>query len=485
MNALYYGDNLEVLREHVADESIDLIYLDPPFNSKRNYNILFKSPSGEESDAQITAFEDTWKWGEQAEREYDEVISSHNPTTASMVAAMRSFLGESDTMVYLAMMANRLLELHRVLKQTGTVYLHCDPTASHYLKILMDSIFGPKQFRNEIVWAYRGGGRPKKDFGRKHDIIFRYSKTDNYYFYPDNVRIPYQAEGLGRTDDAMWGRHKGTDKVYRPNPLGKVPEDWWPIDALNANAPERLGYPTQKPLVLLERIVKVSSKDGDMVLDPFCGCGTTLHASEVLKRQWTGIDITHLAIALIESRLREAFPAIQFQTRGTPRTLDGAIDLARRDKHQFELWACSLVSARPAQAGKKGADRGIDGIKFFTDINPQTRDRVTRKIIVSVKGGENVGVSMIRDLVGTMQRSRADLAWFVTLTPPTQPMIREAAAAGLYKAGDGKSYPKVQILTVEGLLKGTQRAEYFDISPEDINFRKAQAEKQRNQSSLF
>jgi site-specific DNA-methyltransferase (adenine-specific) len=271
---LYYGDNLEVLRESIKDESIDLIYLDPPFNSKRGYNLLFKSPDGHESNAQITAFDDSWHWNAQAEHEFNEILHQPNTDVAEMMQALRKFLGENDMMAYLTMMCNRLLELHRVLKPTGSLYLHCDPTASHYLKIVLDGVFGGQNFRNEIAWCYRGGGSSKTDFGKRHDIIFRYTKTEEYSFFADAVRIPYQAEGLGRTDDAMWGKHKGTDKVYKPNPLGKIPEDWWLINILNANDPERLGYPTQKPLALLERIIKASCPENGTVLDPFCGCGT-------------------------------------------------------------------------------------------------------------------------------------------------------------------------------------------------------------------
>jgi len=306
-NKLYFGDNLDVLREHIPDESVDLIYLDPPFNSKATYNVLFKEKNGSKSAAQIKAFDDSWHWGLESEQAYHEVVTKGPRKLADLLQALRQFLGPNDMMAYLTMMAIRLVELHRVLKSTGTIYLHCDPTASHYLKLLMDATFGPRNFRNEIVWAYRGGGRPRKDFARKHDIIFRYSKSDKYAFYPDAVRIPYQAEGIKRSDDSMWGRHPGTNKVYKPHPLGKVPEDWWPMDALNANSPERLGYPTQKPRALIERIIKASSKEGDLVLDPFCGCGTTLVAAEGLHRRWIGIDVSPIAITLTQRRLHSAF----------------------------------------------------------------------------------------------------------------------------------------------------------------------------------
>jgi site-specific DNA-methyltransferase (adenine-specific) len=226
-NQLYFGDNLDILRgNHIPVASVDLIYLDPPFNSNATYNILFAEKSGEKSAAQITAFEDTWHWGEEAAAAFDDVIRGDRPKLADLLRALRAFLGQNDMMAYLTMMAVRLTELHRVLKPTGSLYLHCDPTASHYIKLLMDSIFGVKNFRNEIIWAYRGGGASKKNFGKRHDVIFRYSKSNDYYFYPDPIRIPYQAEGIGRKDDSMWGKHKGVNRIYKPHPLGKIPEDW-------------------------------------------------------------------------------------------------------------------------------------------------------------------------------------------------------------------------------------------------------------------
>lgn len=481
MKNLHYGDNLEVLRESIRDESVDLIYLDPPFNSKRGYNLLFKSPDGHESNAQITAFDDTWHWNAQAEREFTEILHQKNTDVAEMMQALRKFLGENDMMAYLTMMCNRFLELHRVLKSTGSLYLHCDPTASHYLKIVLDSVFGKENFRNEIVWCYRGGGASKKDFGKRHDIIFRYSKTNNYFFYPDNVRIPYQAEGLGRTDDAMWGKHKGTNKVYKPNPLGKIPEDWWPINILNANDPERLGYPTQKPLVLLERIINSSSKEGDVLLDPFCGCGTAVHAAEKLNRRWIGIDITHLAISLIEKRLKDAFPGIDIDVHGTPRDTEGAADLAKRDKYQFQWWACSLVNAQPYQGKKKCADSGIDGLIFFHDD-----DKEAKKIIVSVKGGNNVGVAQIRDLGHVVEREKAAIGLFVTLAPPTSHMKTEAVKAGYYESKiTGNKYPKLQVLTIDGLLSGVERLQYPQLGSSAVTFKKAKTEDKSKQTSLL
>jgi site-specific DNA-methyltransferase (adenine-specific) len=231
-------------------------------------------------------------------------LAKNYPALTAFIASIGAIHSEAMK-AYLTYMAQRIIEMHRILKDTGSLYLHCDPTASHYMKVVLDEIFGKNNFRNEIIWCYRGGGSPKKDFGRRHDVIFRYSKTDAYTFIADRIRIPYQAEGLGRTDDAMWGKHKGTDKVYKPNPLGKIPEDWWLMNILNANDPERTGYPTQKPLALLHRIIKVSSNEGDIVMDPFCGCATTCVAAQQLGRKWIGIDIAEQAVDVLVERLSD------------------------------------------------------------------------------------------------------------------------------------------------------------------------------------
>ena len=449
MNHLYYGDNLGILRTEIAPESVDLIYLDPPFNSNATYNVLFRSPEGSKSKAQIEAFDDTWHWGKEAAIYFDEVIKSGNTRTAEMLRAMRSFLGENDMMAYLTMMAMRLLELHKVLKPTGSLYLHCDPTASHYLKILLDSVFETGNFRNEITWCYRGAGYPKKDFGRRHDIIFRYSKTNEYTFNLDDVREPY-----AQATEERFKHHIGNvrgDKDYgvqQLHPKGRHPDDWWQIQPIAPSSKERLGYPTQKPLVLLEKIIKASSNEGDVVLDPFCGCGTAVHAAEKLRRKWIGMDITHLAISLIEKRLNDAFPKIKYEVHGAPEDWAGAEALARLDKYQFEWWAVSLVDAQPWGGKKKGADKGIDGVIYFTG-----KDKKTEKAIVSVKGGKNVGVAMIRDLVGVLKRENSPIGLFITLTEPTRDMIKEAAAAGIYDAY-GIKCPRVQILTIKELLEG-------------------------------
>ena len=562
-NRLYFGDNLHVLREHIADASVDLIYLDPPFNSKRDYNLLFKTPKGHESDAQITAFEDSWHWGEQAEREYAEILRQPNTDVAELMPALRSFLGENDMMAYLVMMANRLLELHRVLKPTGSLYLHCDPTASHYLKIVLDAVFGIYQFQNEIVWKRTGAHSSAKRYGPIHDVIFFYSKSerfvwkdfrieyeteylDKYYKYDDGDGRLYwrnsltaagtrngssgrswkgfdpksqgahwkftteNLDDLDRDGKIYWPSNGGWPQIkrYRDELKGVVLSDLWDdIDKINPVASERLGYPTQKPLALLERIINASSNEGDVVLDPFCGCGTAVDAAQKLGRRWIGIDITHLAIALIEKRLKDRYPYLNrtkpekaaasasgvaetvpdymqtFEVIGTPEDLDGARNLAERDKYQFQWWACSLVNAQPYQGKKKGADGGIDGLIFFQDDKD-----VAKKIVVSVKGGDNVNVAMVRDLAHVVAREKAEIGLFVTLADPSKPMTTEAIKEGFYTSPTTSTeFPRIQILTIAGLLDGSERARYPDLAQGGHTFKKAKLDpgKKKDQGKLF
>lgn len=502
-NTLYYGDNLHVLREHVKDESVDLIYLDPPFNSNANYNILFKSPDGHNSDAQIEAFEDTWHWNDSAEQAFDEVMRSGNTAAFELLRAMRGFLGDNDMMAYLAMMAVRLLELHRVLKPTGSLYLHCDPTASHYLKLLLDGVFGAMNCTNEIVWQRTAAkGLAFTRFPSTHDVIFYYRKSNHSTWNPqygshsekylkshysnieegtgrrytlDNLINPnanrpnLTYEFLGVTRVWRWTKERmqaayEEGRVVQPNP-GSVPRHkryldeqegtpftdvWTDIAPLNSQAQERLGYPTQKPLALLERIISASSNEGDVVLDPFCGCGTAVHAAQKLRRQWLGIDVTHLAISLIEKRMKDAFPGAAFTVEGRPQDLSSALDLAERDKYQFQWWAVSLVDALPFGGKKKGADGGIDGLIYFKPDGKRTE-----KALVSVKGGKNVDVKMIRDLHSAMEREKAPFGVFICAGMPTKPMEREAAAVGVWtNEYTGRNHPRLQILTLAELFKG-------------------------------
>ncbi len=541
MRNLYYGDNLQVLRECIKDESIDLVYLDPPFNSKRDYNLLFKSPKGHSSPAQIEAFKDSWHWDRQAEQEYDEILHQKNTDVAEMIRALRRFLGENDMMSYLVMMCNRLLELHRVMKPIGSLYLHCDPTASHYLKIVLDGVFGKKNFRNEITWKRSSPHNDSTNrFGRISDCIFYYSKTDKTYF--NKLFTPYAEKYISDEWNLLSsGRYYKAENMLDPQgkmkeydfhgtvarwrttlekfeelwsmPQTEVPgshgriklgkngcptkrcrivfldelegvplqDIWDDVPYIAGGSPESLGYPTQKPLALLERIIKASCPENGVVLDPFCGCGTATHAAEKLGRQWIGIDITHLAISLIEKRLKDAFPNISIDVHGTPKDIDAARDLARRDKYQFQWWACSLVNAQPYQGKKKGADGGIDGIIYFHDD-----DKEAKKIIVSVKGGDNITVAMLRDLCHVVEREEAEIGLFVTLTEPTAPMQTEAVKAGYYDSRIiQRKYPKIQILTINGLLTGTEKAEYPDWKQGSSTFKKAQVEQKGKQEELF
>jgi len=507
-NQLYFGDNLEILRgQHIPAGSVDLIYLDPPFNSNATYNVLFAEKSGEKSAAQITAFEDTWQWGQEAMAAYDDAMKLGPRKLADLLQALRAFLGQNNMMAYLTMMAVRLVELHRVLKPTGSIYLHCDPTASHYLKMIMDAIFGAKNFINEIVWnRAHPKGHAYKRFARNHDVILvfckefdqvkwipQYSihdadkvsqqytlKDENGRLYqltsllnpnPDRPNLTY--EFLGVTKVWRWTKERMMEELERgriivPKNGEGIPRykryldeqkgvpigDFW-SDIEFAAGSERLGYPTQKPEALLERIIRASSNDGDLVLDPFCGCGTALNVAERLKRRWIGIDITHLAITLIKERLKDSFgdDLAPYEVIGEPADVLSAEALALTNRHQFEWWALGRVAARPAQDKKKGADSGIDGVIHFDDDNSGKYKRV----LIQVKSGA-VKAGDIRDLKGVLEREQAAIGAFLTLKPPTKPMREEAAAAGFYEPVHfpGHRYPRLQILTIAELFAGKE-----------------------------
>lgn len=383
-NKLYYGDNLVVLKG-LPDESVDLIYLDPPFNSNKNYNILFENERGVASEAQIQAFNDTWKWDSTAEKTWAHILQTMDPSIVNLLTALRQHLGSNNVASYLVMMAPRLQELRRVLKPTGSIFLHCDPTSSHYLKLLMDAIFTPSNFRNEIAWCYRQGGRSNRFFARKHDTIFFYSKTDNWVFNADDIRVPYHGTGGYQTSGR--GVTNPNGRTYLPNPKGKIPEDWWDIPAIPPMSEERIGYPTQKPLALLELIIKACSNEGQIVLDPFCGCGTTIVAAEKLNRNWIGIDITHLAITLVRTRLQQLFGSTLrgYEVSGVPVDVDGARALALQDRYQFQWWALGLIGARPFEPNRKGPDGGVDGYIYF---NYEIQSARVGTIVVQVKSGK-------------------------------------------------------------------------------------------------
>jgi DNA modification methylase len=507
-STLYYGDNLDILRRYVADESVDLVYLDPPFNSARNYNVLFAEQDGTRAAAQIRVFEDTWQWDEAAAAAYHEVVESGGKVS-EVLQAFRLFLGDSDMLAYLSMMAPRLVELHRVLKSTGSLYLHCDPTASHYLKLLLDAVFGPRNFRTEIVWkrssAHSDAKQGRKQHGHIHDVILFYTRSDDWTW--NTVYTPYDQEyldGFYKYIEEGTGRRYRLDNLTAAKPGGDTSYDykgrspykgrywaysrekmeafdrdgrlffppsggtpsykryldemegvplqdiWTDIAPIGAQAAERLGYPTQKPEALLERIISSNTNEGDIVLDPFCGCGTTIAAAQSLKRRWIGIDITHLAINLIRTRLLDTYGSgAKFAVIGEPTTVQDAEELAKTDQYQFQWWALGLVGARPVEQ-KKGADKGIDGRLYFHDEGKKGKE--TKQAIFSVKAG-HVTSSQVRDLVGVLTREKAELGVLISFVEPTRDMRKEAASAGFYESPWGK-HPRVQLLTVGELLQG-------------------------------
>jgi site-specific DNA-methyltransferase (adenine-specific) len=547
-NTLYYGDNLDVLRRHIKDETVDLVYLDPPFNSNANYNVLFAEKDGSKAASQIQAFTDTWTWDQEDEAVYADLVTAGG-RLADALQAFRQLIGPCDLLSYLVMMAPRLVELRRVMKPTATIYLHCDSAASHYLKILMDAVFGPDHFGNEIIWQRTNAkGLAFTRFARNHDVILRftagaratwnlpYTKHDPDYvakFYrftepdtgrryrladltnPNKNRPNLTYEFLGVTRVWRWTKER-MQKAYEQgiviqskpggvpvlkryldeqegNPVGDV---WTDILPVQAQAAERLGYPTQKPEALLERILSASSNPNDTVLDPFCGCGTTIVAAQKQGRRWIGIDITHLAITLIKHRLKDSFgveavthaastrkeelakvaeasaeygdPTKRpFSVIGEPVSLADAERLAESDPYQFQWWALGLVGARPVEE-KKGADKGIDGRIIFQGDKPGTFESV----ILSVKAG-HTNVAHVRDLRGVVEREKAAVGVLITMQEPTAPMKTEAATAGFYESTSwNRKYPKVQLLTVADLLGG-KKVEMPPIRQVGATFKKA------------
>ena len=510
MGTLYYGDHLDILIRYIADESVDLVYLDPPFNSAKNYNAFFEEKDGSTAAAQIQAFKDTWDWNIESQHAY-EALSLRADKLGNVMRAFMEIHGPGDMMAYLAMMAPRLVDLRRVLKKTGSLYLHCDPTASHYLKLLLDAVFGEKQYRNEIVWKRASAHNDPDRCGDIHDTIFFYAKGDTYTWNPQHTRytqdyinaewneLPssryWKSENMLDPRNAMKEYDfKGTKARWRtspekmqalwdapqtdvPNSHGriKLKKDgtpskrcrimfldelpgvplqsiWADIPSLRGGAAERLGYPTQKPVALLERIILASSNPGDVVLDPFCGCGTTVDAAQKHGREWIGIDITHLAITLIKNRLHDTYGAdLKMKVVGEPTDLSGARALAAADKYQFQWWALGLVGARPVEQ-KKGADGGVDGKILFRD-HPDPKAK-PQAIIFSVKGG-HVGVKDVRELSDVVRKTDSAIGVLISLDETTKPMVAEAAGAGFYTSGfNGVQFPRVQLRTIEQLLAG-------------------------------
>jgi len=521
-NLLCYGDNLAFLvdTDVLPDEGVDLIYLDPPFSSQQSYNVLFRESTGAPEEAQIRAFEDTWKWTQESNKALTQIVTNR-AMPAPLVELMKTFmqfLKASPMMAYLVQMGVRLVHMRRVLKKTGTLYLHCDPTASHYLKMILDAVFGPRSFLNEVVWERFNFHADAKRWGRLHDLLLVYAKDAGQHAfsvqrrpydqkYIDSHFKPDRDGRLFRLDNALaagqgpprvffgrklkpkpgthwrWSQenidrliakgrivltHSGRPAVVRyldempGHPIGDV---WTDIPEVNSQAKERLGYQTQKPVELLKRIIRASSRPGDLILDPFCGCGTTIDAVESLNREeagqparrWIGIDVTHIAINLIKHRLTRFEPPPRYIVLGEPASLAAAHMLARQDPFQFQYWALGLVGARPSGGVmKKGADRGVDGVRYFID-EVQAGQPVAKTMLVQVKSG-HVKAGDIRDFVGTLTREAADMGVFITLEPPTAHMMREAASAASYVSPwDGQPYPKIQVLTIEQLLRDPGR----------------------------
>ncbi len=515
MNTLYYGDNLKILRDRdwFPNESVDLIYLDPPFNSKRAYNIIFKDKEGKYPPSQIEAFDDTWQWSDETEEAMWELAKPPYPAELfRTLEAFRVALGNNDMMAYLVMMAIRLLELKRVLKKTGSIYLHCDPTASHYLKIIMDQIFGVKNYINEITWKRTFAHSDAKRYSRVSDTLLFYSKSDKIIW--NEQRTEYEEEYINRYYNHVdeKGRRYALDSLVKPKgsigyfyellgcstppngwrmpehkankwieenrieipPKGKTPRYkryldemkgslitnvWTDIPPINSQAKERLGYPTQKPLALLERIIQASSNEGDIILDPFCGCGTTVAAAEKLGRKWIGIDITILAINLIEKRINEHFPDVKYEIRGIPNSVASAKKMAstRQGKFLFEQWFVTTLGGQPFKS-TGGGDSGIDGFMHFRDISGKSHT-----IIIQVKGG-GYHPESISALKGVVEKEKASMGLFLVLNSPSKKCISEAASAGRYQMPEVKrTYPKIQIFTIEDYFKGI-RPDLPDIS---------------------
>jgi DNA modification methylase len=507
-NRLYFGDNLDILREYIPSESVDLVYLDPPFNSNRNYSVIFNR-NGEvplDASAQIEAFEDTWHWTHVTEEQFTEYQETLPPKVADALTAFRTLLGENDAMAYLVNMAPRLVELHRVLKPTGSLYLHCDPTMSHYLKVLLDAIFDARNFLNEIIWKRTSAHNRTRRFGPVHDVILVCSKGGKWTWNPQHVKYDpeyvkefyrhqdedgrryrlsdltsnnpggsYEWKGMPPPGNRYWGVGEETMRKYEDEGLlyysrngipsfkryldtmpGQLLQDvWTDIPPLGARAAERLGYPTQKPLALMERIIEASTNPGDVVLDPFCGCGTTVDAAQNLGRRWIGIDITYIAVDLITKRLQHTYGdeiRATFETNGIPHDLAAAQAMFTRDAFEFERWAVTLVAAQPNQ--KQVGDKGIDGVGRFL-LDSKGKGANVGRILVSVKGGKTLNPGMVRDLAGTLEAQKAQMGILVSLAPATKGVQDAIDHGGVYThPANGQAFPRLQHVTIGELLKG-------------------------------
>ena len=511
MNKLYFGDNLDVLKNYVMHDAVDLIYLDPPFNSQAQYNVLFPTQNEDRSSAQAGAFRDTWSWTDESEFAFGDMMKIGG-SAARILDALRSALGDTALMAYLAMMSVRLVEMRRVLRSSGAIYLHCDPSASHYLKTIMDGIFGRANFMNEIIWkrttTKSDFTQGAKNWPRFHDTVLYYAKDQKFLsifeqpfseygedyisskyrnigpdgrrYMLDKLTAPgmgarghptYEFMGVTRPwvyNEERMQRLLAEGRIYQ-SAKGIVPrykryldevkgvaigDVWTDLSAINSMAKERLGYPTQKPLTLLERIIAASSNEGNVVLDPFCGCGTTVDAAQRLGRRWIGIDIAVHAIKVIEARLAREFKgAVQFSLEGLPRDFASALKLAETDKYQFQWWANYLFDPHALREHKKGADRGVDGEIFF----PNGPGKPWGRMLTSVKGGEHVSPGMVRDFGRVIEREKAVMGLFICLHPPTRAMTAEAASVGIADTVHGR-IPRLQIVALEEWFEGRRPA---------------------------
>ena len=433
---LYYGDCLDWMRQW-PDRSVDLIYLDPPFNSNANYNILFGEGNG--VPAQVRAFQDTWKWDAAAVEHTNRIVNAVAHPAHRVITGLRAFLGDSGMLAYLSYLADRLPEMRRLMKKTATIYLHCDPTASHYIKMLMDGVFGAGRFRNEIVWAYRTGGVSTSYWPRKHDILLFYAKTNAYRHNPPQERVMYDRPFFNQQFDAEG----------RPYADVYIRDVWDGPDVrpvINVSS-ERIGYPTQKPEALLKRIISASSNEGDLVLDPFCGGGTTIVAAAGLNRQWIGIDLSPHAVDIAQNRLTPL--GIQANIEGIPQDMAGARRLARANPQDFEAWAVTRIPGLAPNEIKVG-DGGIDG-RGRMQVKPSDYD--SPLVLAQVKGGPPT-IDQVRAFMTAMERDNAAMGVFVTLDRfgPRSSAWSETAGKGQITVG-AQSYPRAQLWSI---------AEYFD-----------------------
>lgn len=428
-NALYYGDCLDWMSQW-DDGCVDLIYLDPPFNSNANYNILYTANGG--SQAQFRAFDDTWRWDEAAADRFARFENAVGRPAHHAIVGLHRILGPSGMLAYLTYMAERLEQMHRILKDTGSLYLHCDPTMAHYLKVILDVTFGYSNFRNEVVWCYHAGGASKRRFARKHHTIFVYGKNTKKSKHNVLRVLPYR-------DIYARDKHGNPNPGYHPD--GKMLHDWWEIPQISSVAKERLGYPTQKPIALLNRIIEASSDPGDIVLDPFCGCGTAVDASRRLKRQFVGIDISSFAIDLIiDRRLKDH----SIPTYGIPTDMASARKLAREKPFDFESWAITRLPGF-APNTRQRSDGGVDGRATLVDM-PSNFD--SKLALAQVKGSESFSLSSLRDFIWVAERDRAALGCYVTLEPVTSSHARmEVANTGTITV-TGNKYRRVQLWPV-------------------------------------